>query len=135
MAEQLLEKTETEDNELDVCKLCLSPTISFVSPKVNAIFEKLLPAQLYNQARVVSKERKINLDCSDEIKININRITNGLSPFENDMDITRCIVYLDKLKNEETDKESINYQILRISDKIITATETLRKLKNPHEAF
>lgn len=89
LAEQILAKDEATKYELELCKLCLSSTISFVSPKINALFETLLPITQYNEAEATSASRRINIACSDDISDTIEQIVNGMLPFENDLNTNR----------------------------------------------
>lgn len=84
IAKQLLEKDANSNDELELCKLCLSSTISYVSPKINAMLESLLPNQLHNGAKAASKDKKADLQCSPEMIKSIEDIIHGPLPFEND---------------------------------------------------
>lgn len=47
IAENLLQKDDAKNNELELRKLCLSLIVSFGSPKINMLFEALLPRSIY----------------------------------------------------------------------------------------
>ncbi|KAG1462854.1 hypothetical protein G6F46_003950 [Rhizopus delemar] len=123
------------DEELEFCKLCLSSTVSFVSPKIDSMLKSLLPEHLYLEAKMASEAQKVSLVCPPEIATLAKKIVEGLTPFENDRDTGNCVMYLDKAKYEELDKTSTNYQLLCITEKVIRAIDVLKKSGKVRESF
>lgn len=86
IADYLIQKGNTTNNELELCKLCLSFTISFVSPKIDTLYKALLPEWFYKEAEDASEEVKIALQCCSDTKNFIGRVVDSLEPFKNDFE-------------------------------------------------
>lgn len=78
------------------------------------MYERLLPSDLLQEAQHVRESFKVILNCPVETVNIIKGIVEGLLPFENDANCNNSIVYLDRLSYEENNKDSIQYQIIRI---------------------
>ncbi|KAI7864208.1 hypothetical protein BDF14DRAFT_1837198 [Spinellus fusiger] len=132
---EILSKDNNTNNELELCKLCLSSIISFTNPRISALFKNLLPQNLFQEAKSACESGKAKLACSVETISYIDTIVNGLLPFENDRNTNNCIAYIDHSKYKESDKDTEKYQLLCIIEKAIKAMTVIKKSNNPQEAF
>lgn len=118
IAETLLNKTTCTSEVLELCKLCLSSTVSFTSPRISSMFESFLPPHWFQQAKYLSETTRATLNCPVEVVNSIQGIAKGVLKFENDLGIKNSLAYFDRLRYEESDKDSTYYQIIRVVETV-----------------